>query len=35
MKSLAKRTVLWLYECGLLSLRATQRLIDWVGLRLA
>jgi hypothetical protein len=34
-KSYTKRAVLWLYAHGLLSLRATQRTIDRLGLRLA
>lgn len=34
-KSYAKRAVLFLYSYGLLSLRATQRTIDRLGLRLA
>lgn len=35
LKSYTKRCLLWLYSHGLLSLRATQRAIDVLGLRLA
>lgn len=35
LKSYTKRGLLWLYSWGLLSQRATQRLIDQWGLRLA
>ena len=34
-KSRTKRALLWLYSYGLLSQRATQRVIDVMGLRLA
>lgn len=34
-KTWTKLAVIWLYEHGLLSLRATQRTIDRLGLRLA
>lgn len=35
LKTYTKTALLWLYSHGLLSLRATQRAIDVLGLRLA